>query len=473
MQQITIAPVTRIEGHACIRLFVDDNGSVCDARFQVTQIRGFERFITGRPFFEMPSLTARICGICPVSHQLASAKACDQLLAVTIPATAARLRAILNFGQLIQSHALSFFYLSAPDLLLGMDHPVATRNFFGVAEKDPQFARDGIGLRKFGQQVIERLAGRRIHPTWAVPGGVRSPLEHSARDAILNDLPAMQTLVRNHLQRFRDSLSLYQEYADNFGSFPSLFLSLVGDQDQLEHYHGNLRFIDAHGTTIINDFSPANYQEYIGEAVEPWTYLKFPYYLPQGYPDGMYRVGPLARLNVSRCCGTRHADSELSLFKQLAAGKPVLNSFHAHYARLIEVLYALEMMEQLLADSSILDPHVRAVAGVNQFEGIGAIEAPRGTLIHHYRVDADGLIVRANLIIATGHNNLAMNKAILQAARQYIVSNRLEEGMLNRVEAVIRTFDPCLSCSTHAVGSMPFVIELIAPDGQCIDRIRR
>ncbi|NLX18741.1 MAG: Ni/Fe hydrogenase subunit alpha [Desulfobulbus sp.] len=473
MQKITIAPVTRIEGHARISLFLDDNGTVSDARFQVTQIRGFERFVTGRPFFEMPALTARICGICPVSHQLASAKACDQLLAVTIPAAAVRLRSLLNFGQLVQSHALSFFYLSAPDLLLGMDHPVATRNFFGVAENDPQFARDGIELRRFGQQVIERLAGRRIHPAWVVPGGVSAPLKSAARDEILNELPAMQTLMRNHLKRFRESLGRHQEYADNFGCFPSLFLSLVDNLGRLEHYHGTIRIIDAHGSTIADNLAPASYEEYIGEAIEPWTYLKFPYYRPQGYPEGMYRVGPLARLNVCGCCGTRYADLELNRFRQLATGRPVLSSFHAHYARLIEILYALEMMEQLLADPSVLDPHVRAVAGVNAFEGIGAIEAPRGTLIHHYRVDADGLIEQVNLIIATGHNNLAMNRAILQAARRYISQDRLEEGILNRIEAVIRTFDPCLSCSTHAVGSMPFVIELMGPDGRCLDRVRR
>lgn len=473
MQEITIAPVTRIEGHARIRLFLDNDGNVRDARFQVTQFRGFERFIEGRPFFEMPSLTARTCGICPVSHQLASAKACDQLLAVTIPATAIRLRRLLNLGQLIQSHALSFFYLSAPDLLLGMDHPPADRNFFGLANTDPQFARDGIRLRQFGQQVIERLAGRRIHPAWVVPGGVSSPLASSARDAILTEVPVVQTLIRHHLQRYQTSLDRYQEYAHTLACFPSLFLGLIRPGGLLEHYHGQVRLIDANGATVADGLAPDDYQQYIGEAVEPWTYLKFPYYLAHGYPDGMYRVGPLARLNLIDRCGTEHADRELRQFRQLKPEGPVLSSFHAHYARLIEILYAVEMIEQLLADPTILDPHVRAVAGVNQLEGIGMTEAPRGTLVHHYKVNAEGLIVWANLIIATGHNNLAMNQGVLQAARHYIKKERLEEGMLNRIEAVIRTFDPCLACSTHAVGTMPLVIELIGPDGYCLDRIQR
>lgn len=474
MQEITIAPVTRIEGHARISLILDDSGTVSDARFQVTQFRGFERFIEGRPFFEMPALTARTCGICPISHELASAKACDQLLAVSIPETAKKLRRLLNLGQLLQSHALSYFYLSAPDLLLGMDHPPAERNFFGLATINPQFAGDGIRLRQFGQQLIERLAGRRIHPAWVVPGGVSSPLTSTAREAILVELPAIRNLINSHLKRFKQSLDGYQEYARTFACFPSLFLGLVGPDGQLEHYDGRVRVIDATGSPVADGLAASDYPHYIGEAVEPWTYLKFPYYLPHGYPDGMYRVGPLARLNVIDRCGTEQADLELQQFRQMETAGPVLSSFHGHYARLIEMLSAVEMIEQLLADPAILDPHVRATAGVNQCEGIGMTEAPRGTLIHHYKVNADGLIEWANLIIATGHNNLAMNRGILQAAQYYLnKKERIEEGMLNRVEAVIRAFDPCLACSTHAVGTMPLVIELLRPDGRCLDWVQR
>jgi len=472
MSHITIEPVSRIEGHAAIRLFLDDAGQVQDARFQVTQVRGFEQFVVGRPFSEMPSLTARICGICPVSHELASARACDQLLAVSIPATAARLRALLNLAQLIQSHALSFFYLSAPDLLLGMDHPPQTRNFFGLVDADPQFARDGIRIRQFGQQTIERLAGRRVHPAWLVPGGVNAPLSANHREAILAELPSIKTLVRTHLDRFKDSLECHEEPIRVFAHFPSLFLGLVNDKGTLEHDQGKLRMIDAAGNPVMADLEPQAYQEVIGEAVEPWTYLKFPYYRPLGYPGGMYRVGPLARLNLISSCGTELADRELTQFQQLANG-PVLGMFHSHYARLIETLYAVERIEQLLADPHILDQRVRAEAGVNNLEGVGVSEAPRGTLIHHYRVNEDGLIQWMNLVIATGHNNLAMQRGILQAAQHFLNGTALHEGLLNRIEAVIRTFDPCLSCSTHAVGDMPLMVELVGPDGTVLDQRRR
>lgn len=472
MKQIVIEPVSRIEGHAAIRLFLDEAGRVQDARFQVNQVRGFEQFVVGRPFFEMPSLTARTCGICPVSHELASAKACDQLLAVAIPATAGKLRRLLNLGQLIQSHALSFFYLSAPDLLLGMDHPPESRNFFGLAAADPQFARDGIRLRQFGQQVIERLAGRRIHPSWVVPGGVNSPLAAIARDAILAELPAIIALIRTHLDRFKQTLDCHQEHIGVFARFPSLFLGLVNDSGTLEHYDGRLRIIDAAGAPVGDDLDPGEYQQAIAEAVEPWTYLKFPYYRPHGYPDGMYRVGPLARLNLAARCGTELADRELAQFRALVSG-PVLSTFHSHYARLIETLYAAERIEQLLAEPDILDARVRATAGVNNLEGVGIAEAPRGTLIHHYRVNGDGLIEWANLIIATGHNNLAMQRGILQAAHHFLDGTAIREGLLNRIEAVIRAFDPCLACSTHAVGAMPLVIELVGPDGTILDRLRR
>jgi NAD-reducing hydrogenase large subunit len=471
-QQLIIEPVTRIEGHARISLLLGQDGAVSDARFQVTQIRGFEKFVEGRPFFEMPSLTARTCGICPVSHALASSKACDQLLAITIPETAAKLRRILNLGQIIQSHALSFFYLSAPDLLLGMDHPPESRNFFGVAAADPQFARDGIRLRQFGQQVIERLAGRRIHPTWVVPGGVNSPLDETLRTAILKEIPEIKALVCSHLERFKQSLARYEEYIQVFARFPSLFFGLVNSEGSLEHYDGRVRIIDETGATLAEDLEANDYQQYIGEAVEHWTYLKFPYYMPQGYPAGMYRVGPLARLNLAARCGTELADRELAAFRSLESG-PVLSSFHYHYARLIEVLFAVEMIEMVLAEPDICSKNVRAVAGVNNLEGIGMTEAPRGTLIHHYKVDEDGLIQWANLIIATGHNNLAMNRGILQAAQHFIGNGTLHEGLLNRIEAVIRAFDPCLACSTHAVGSMPLIVELIGPDGSLIDLIRR
>lgn len=471
-QTITIEHVTRIEGHAKISIFLNDHGDVRDAQVHVTQVRGFEKFMEGRPFYEMPSLTARTCGICPVSHLIASSKACDQILSVRIPPTAINLRKIINLGQIIQSHALNFFYLSAPDLLLGMDADPTKRNVFGVAEKNPQLVRDGVRLRQFGQQVIERLAGKRIHPAWIVPGGVATPLSMETRDQILAEIPEMLAIIRRNLDAFKNNLNDYMEYVRTFANFPSLFLGLVGQDGRLEHYHGMIRVVSPRGNLVADNLNPAEYYDYIGEAVEPWTFLKFPFYKPMGYPDGMYRVGPLARLNISNECGTPQADQELAEFHCLEMGA-VLSTFHYHYARLIEILYGIERIEQLLTDPTILDKNVRAHAGVNNLEGVGVSEAPRGTLFHHYHVNEDGLITYANMIIASGNNNLAMNKGVLQAARHYVNGAKLTEGMLNRVEAVIRAFDPCLACSTHAVGKMPLEVELISPTGQELDRIIR
>jgi NAD-reducing hydrogenase large subunit len=471
-EKIVIEQVTRIEGHAKVTIFLNEDGSVQDAQVHVTQVRGFEKFVEGRPFYEMPSLTARTCGICPVSHLIAASKACDQILSVRIPPTAIALRRILNLGQIIQSHALNFFYLSSPDLLLGMDSDPAKRNLFGLAEAHPQIVKDGVRLRQFGQQVIERLANKRIHPAWVVPGGVASPLEPEVRSQILSEIPEVLGIIRRTLDWYKRGLNNYQEYIRTFANFPSLFLGLVGRDGKLEHYHGYIRVVTPRGSILADQLSPTDYASYIGEAVEPWSYLKSPYYKPMGYPEGMYRVGPLARLNIANECGTPLADQELAEFHCLDKGA-VLSSFHYHYARLIEILYGIEMIEQLLNDPDILSKNVRAHAGVNELEGIGVSEAPRGTLFHHYKVNEDGLIQSANLIIASGHNNLAMNKGVLQAAHHYVHADKLEEGMLNRVEAVIRAFDPCLACSTHAAGQMPLAIDLVSPEGHLLDSLVR
>jgi NAD-reducing hydrogenase large subunit len=471
-QTITLDPVTRIEGHAKITLQLNEDGRVDSAQFHVTQFRGFEKLCEGRPFSEMPSLMARICGICPVSHLIASAKACDAILAARIPPAAANLRRVLNLAQIVQSHALNFFHLSSPDLLLGLDSDPATRNLFGVLAAHPQLARDGIRLRQFGQQIIERMAGKRIHPSWVVPGGVNEPLTTARRDQILETLPEALAIAQRTLDWFKTRIDSFREEIRSFGNFPSLFLGLVDAEGGLEHYNGTLRVVDSGGRIVADHLDPAQYGEYIGEAVEPWSYLKSPYYKPSGYPKGIYRVGPLARLNVADRCGTPLADQEWAEFRELERGA-VLSSFYYHYARLIEILYSIESIERLLNDPDILSKQVRAYAGANNREGVGVAEAPRGTLIHHYKVDDEGLITFANLIIATGHNNLAMNRGILQAAKRFVDGKKLSEGMLNRVEAVIRAFDPCLSCSTHAAGQMAMQIELRDAEGTVVDRLAR
>ncbi|HRW08652.1 MAG TPA: Ni/Fe hydrogenase subunit alpha [Caldilineaceae bacterium] len=469
---VTIDPVTRIEGHAKITVHLDEQGKVADARFHVTEFRGFEKFCEGRSFWEMPGITARICGICPISHLLASSKTGDALLSVRIPPTAEKLRRLLNWAQITQSHALSFFHLSGPDLLLGMESNADKRNIMGLIEAHPDVARSGIRLRSFGQQVIRLLAGRSVHPAWTVPGGVREPLAEATRQEIAALLPEAFSDVELGLQLLKAVMPQLQREVASYGDFPSYFMGLVTPKGGLEHYDGVLRIVDSDGQIVEDDVDPSQYRSIISEAVEPWSYLKFPYYHKaagtdgMSYQQGIYRVGPLARLNICSHAGTERADAELALFRELRPdGKPVSSSFYYHYARLIEILFALEKIAMTIDDPTITDSHVRSHADVNQLHGVGVSEAPRGTLFHEYDVDENGLLQKVNLIIATGQNNLAMNRTVRQIAEEYVDGAKLTEGILNRIEHGIRAFDPCLSCSTHAIGQMPLQVQLFAPDG--------
>jgi len=471
-RRILIDPVTRIEGHAKITIHLAEDGRIADARLHITQLRGFEKLCENRPFYEMPSLMARICGICPVSHLIASSKACDAILGVNIPPNAARLRRILNLAQILQSHALSVFHLSSPDLILGMDSAPETRNLFGVAAAAPEVARDGVRLRQIGQQVVEILAGKRIHPAWVVPGGVSAPLTEERRDHLQSLLPDALAALDRTLDRFRGLFQCFPEEIASFANFPSLFAGLTDGEGKLEYYDGPLRIVGADGGVVADQLRAEQYPQYFGEVAEPDSYVKSAYYKPMGYPDGLYRVGPLARLNLATNCGTRRADHELGSLRSFA-GSPLLGSFHYHQARLIEMLHVLERMQELLECAEVLDSHVRAIAEPNCEEGVGMSEAPRGTLLHHYKVDRNGLIRWANLIIATGHNNLAMNRGIRQTADYFVRDGKLSFGALNRVEAVIRAFDPCLSCSTHASGQMLLDIQLFSATGALLDRCRR
>ncbi|HMO52087.1 MAG TPA: Ni/Fe hydrogenase subunit alpha [Kiritimatiellia bacterium] len=470
---ILIDPVTRIEGHSKITITLDDQGAVTNARFHVTQFRGFETFCVGRPFEEMPALTARTCGICPVSHLVASAKAGDMLLAVDIPPAAKLLRRVLNTAQMIQSHALSFFYLSSPDLVLGMDADPAERHILGLAAKHEQIARNGITLRQFGQQLIEDLAGKRIHPAWVVPGGVSRPMTEDQRANVLAKLPAMLDIARQTLDAYEGWAVKFADEIQYLGQHPSLYMGLVTDDGGLEHYDGHLRMIDADGAVLESSIPALDYADHLEEHVEPDSYLKSPYYKAHGFPGGMYRVGPLARINIAQKAGTPIADQAFQAFRQINPNGPVDGTFHYHHARLIEIIFGLERMREWFEDPLCVDTRVRAVAAPNNPVGVGISEAPRGTLLHHYEIDKHGLITKVNMIIATGHNNLAMNAGILQAAKQFVRGDKIPEGALNRVEAVIRCFDPCLSCSTHAYGQMPLKIELQGPGGIVLDTVMR
>lgn len=475
-QVITVDPVTRIEGHAKITLQLNDAGNVADARFHVTEFRGFEKFCEGRTFWEMPGISARICGICPVSHLMASSKAGDAILGVQISPAAKNLRRLMNWGQIVQSHALSFFHLSAPDLLLGMESDPASRNIMGLVEKNPDVAKKGIRLRQFGQSVIRLLGEKSIHPAWTVPGGVREPLTIDKRDEMLRALPEAFEIAELALDMIKDLSPDYAAEIDSYGNFPSLYMGMVSPDGGLEHYDGVLRVMDSEGRLLEDGVDPTSYRDIIGEAVEPWSYLKFPYYKRLGFEDyaGMYRVGPLARLNVCDFAGTPKADRELRQFRRLGdSGKPVAGSFHYHYARLIEILFALEKIEEVLYDPATVGNHIRSQAGVNNLVGIGVSEAPRGTLFHEYHVNEDGILQEVNMIIATGQNNMAMNKTVKQIAQAYVSGGNITEGILNRIEHGIRVFDPCLSCSTHAYGKMPLLVDVVAPDGEVIRTLRR
>ena len=476
-RRITIDPVTRIEGHAKISIHLDASGVVETARFHVTEYRGFEKFCEGRPFTEMAGITARICGICPVSHLLAAAATGDKILAVRVPPAAEKLRRLMNLAQITQSHALSFFHLSSPDFLLGWDSDPERRNIFGLIAANPELARSGIRLRQFGQAVIEALGGRRIHAAWAVPGGVRSPLSPETRDQIRRGLPEAFAIAEQGLLLFKRLLDRQlQEELAVFGNFPSLFMGLVGRDGRWEHSGGSncggIRVMASDGSLVADGLQENDYSAFLAEAVEPWSYLKFPYFKALGPEAGSYRVGPLARLNLCERIGTERADRELLELRQ-RGGRVVTASLLYHLARLIEIVACLEQMEQLLDDPQITATHVRARAGVNCHEAVGVSEAPRGTLLHHYRVDPNGLIKQVNLIIATGQNNAAMNRTITQIARHYIDGQNLSEALLNRVEAGIRCFDPCLSCSTHAAGQMPLQVQLFGPEGELLQEQHR
>jgi NAD-reducing hydrogenase large subunit len=471
VRKIEINPITRIEGHGKITVNLDEKGEVHSAQFHVTQFRGFEVFTKGRDFREMPVITPRICGICPVSHHLASSKACDMILGVEVTPTAHKLRELMHMGQFVQSHALSFFHLSSPDLLFGFDADPAIRNVAGLVAKFPDLAVKGVLLRKFGQELIKTLGGKKVHPWHSIPGGVNRSLRVEERDAFLAQVPVMKETVREALALIKGYLAEHGDEAKKFATMPTAYLGLVNG-GFLELFDGDIRLKGPRGR-VIDEFADWEYLDHIGEHVEPFSYLKFPFYLPLGFPNGSYRVGPLGRVNACDDIDTPEASAELAAFRSLSPDGIVHYTMYTHYARLIEAMYGLERMEELLQDPDITGSDLRITSNDLQPEGIGVIEAPRGTLIHHYWVDEKGAMTQANLIVATGHNNYAMNRGVEMVARDFIKNGEVTEGIMNRMEHVIRCYDPCLSCSTHAVGKMPLALELMASDGTLLKKVLR
>ncbi len=471
-QKITIEPVTRIEGHAKVTIHMNDNGSVDHAYFHVNEFRGFEKFCEGRMVFEMPSITPRICGICPVSHHLAAAKAGDKVMGVEPPRTATLLRELMHMGQIIQSHGMHFFQLSGPDLILGFDADPAIRNVVGLIDADPELTVRAVELRKYGQDIIYQVAGRRIHPNFAVPGGVNHALTADKREHMLAGLDKAIETTQIGLQIMKDWADANIADIEKFAVFHTGYFGLVTSENGLELYDGDIRLVDKDGKEL-ELFSAQNYLDIIAERVQDWSYLKFPYYKKMGYPDGVYRVGPLGRLNTCDKIDTPLAQEEWLTYRKINDGKPVFQTLYYHYARLIETLFAAERVRELLDDPDLLGKDILNRRFDFKGEGVGVIEAPRGTLTHHYWAKPNGQLERVNLIVSTGHNNWAMSEAVDSVAKTYVKGPDVQEGMLNRVEAAIRAYDPCLSCSTHAIGQMPILIDVHDSKGTLIQTLKR
>jgi NAD-reducing hydrogenase large subunit len=471
--KIVISPVTRIEGHAKITIQLDDDGEVSNALFHVNEFRGFEKFCEGRMYTEMPIITPRICGICPISHSIASVKACEMIQGIQPAYTGNLLRRLIHIGQNISSHALSFFHLSSPDFLLGYDSDPKTRNILGLADKYPDVALRGIRLRKFGQEISERITGKKIHIAGIAPGGMAFPLTEENRQALLNWIPEAKETVQIGLDIIKSFQEENRDMVNSFAVSPTLYLGTVGPNGEHELYDGKLRFIDADGNILQDQLEPKRYLEFIAERSVKWSYLKYPYYKPLGFEKGFYRVGPLARLNVVSKMKTPLAQKEFENYKAINNGKPIHGTFYFHYARLIETMSSVEEAEMLLNDPQITSTNIQTHGRWNYPEGIGCSEAPRGTLFHHYITDETGKLTHVNLLIATGQNNPSMNRSITDVAKQYVKGKDIKEGMLNRVESAIRCYDPCLSCSTHAIGAMPMVIELCDASGEVIKTFER
>jgi len=468
-KRISIEPVTRVEGHGKVTLLLDEKNRVEQARLHIVEFRGFERFIQGRPYWEVPVIVQRLCGICPVSHHLAAAKAMDWLVGgEKLTPTAEKMRRLMHYGQMFQSHALHFFHLVSPDLLFGFDADPKIRNVFGVAAKYPDLAVQAVMMRKFGQEVIRVTAGKKIHGTGAVPGGINKNLAPSERDFLLKDMDQMMEWSRSALKIAKDYTVEHLDRLKDFGSFESNHLSIVRSDGAMDLYDGGLRAIDQEGNTIFDHVDNRAYVEYIAEEVRPWTYMKFPFIRSLGPETGWYRVGPLARLNTCDFIDTPEAEEGRREFREVTGGRTNNITMAYHWARMIELLHSAEKIRDLLDDGDLQGEDL-VVKGDRRDEVVGILEAPRGTLIHHYRVNEQDQVVMANLIVSTTHNNEPMNRAVGRVAQDHLSGKpEITEGLLNHIEVAIRAYDPCLSCATHAMGQMPLVVELVDAGGNVV-----
>jgi NAD-reducing hydrogenase large subunit len=473
LRRVAIDPISRVEGHGKVTLLLDDHNHIEQVRLHIVEFRGFEKFIEGRPYWEVPVMVQRLCGICPVSHHLAAAKAFDRVLGATpVTASANAVRRLMHYGQILQSHALHFFHLSSPDLLFGFDSEVTKRNIVGVAQAHPDIAKKGILLRKFGQEIIRITSGKRVHGTGAVPGGINKLVTKEERDSLMCEVPQMLLWAQDAVNLVKQLHAQNPALYNHFGSFESNMLSLVRADGALDFYDGVLRARDAKGQILFDGLPDHRYLELIEEEVRPWSYMKFPHLRSLGAELGWYRVGPLARVQNCDFIPSERAEVERQAFVAWGRGELIHASLAYHWARMIEMLHAVEVIAQLLQDPALLCGDL-LTTGMRQRSGVGVIEAPRGTLIHDYEVGDDDLVTRCNLIVSTTHNNQAMNEAVRSVARDYLDGQELTEGLLNHIEVAIRAYDPCLSCATHALGQMPLEVTLVAADGSVLDRLEK
>jgi len=471
LRRVVIEPLSRVEGHGKVTILLDADDKVHQVRLHIVEFRGFERFIQGRPYWEVPVMVQRLCGICPVSHHLAASKALDLVVGATqLTPTAEKVRRLMHYGQILQSHALHFFHLSSPDLLFGFESEVGKRNIVGVAAAYPDIVKKGVLLRKFGQEIIRITAGKRVHGTGSIPGGVNKSLTREDRDFLLKDAYQMVSWSREAVHIIKQMHQQNPALYDVFGSFRSNMMSMVGTDGELDFYHGALRARDANGKIIFDKADYQSYSQLLSEGVKPWSYMKFPFITALGEENGWYKVGPLARVQNCDHIPTPLADAERNELVAYGKGSQLHATLAYHWARMVEMLFAAETIKDLLHDDDLMGDDL-VVAGKHQREGVGVIEAPRGTLIHHYRVGDDDLVTMANLIVSTTHNNQAMNTAVREVAMRYLDGRKLTEGLLNHIEVAIRAFDPCLSCATHALGKMPLEVTLQDADGSVLDHL--
>ncbi|OIQ97145.1 NAD-reducing hydrogenase HoxS subunit beta [mine drainage metagenome] len=471
LRRIAIDPVSRVEGHGKVTLLLDENNKIQQVRLHIVEFRGFEKFIEGRPYWEVPVTVQRLCGICPVSHQLAAVKAMDIIAGFgPLPATAEKLRRLMHYGQILQSHAVHFFHLASPDLLLGFDSEMTRRNIIGVVADHPELATQGVLLRKFGQEVIRHVSGKRVHGTGAVPGGMNKALSPAEQAEMRSGVDAMIKWSRDAVQLLKRLHHGNPDFYNRFGAFDSSMMGLVNGKGELDLYHGGLRARDADGGILFDHVDYTTYDSLLNEEVKPWSYMKFPYIRALGPDRGWYKVGPLARVQVCDRIPSPLAEVERQELAALGQGRPVHGTLLYHWARLIEMLHACEVIRDLLDDPDITGTTLMAEPGPRVEEGVGVIEAPRGTLFHHYRVDENDMVSFCNLIVSTTNNNQAMNEAIRSVARQFLTGHEITEPLMNHIEVAIRAYDPCLSCATHALGKMPLEVELRDAEGRLLQR---